>query len=57
MCNRAWFYYYHKAVTSYSNIVRQMKNLVHRHNPIWTLRDWNELDLTRLKIVTFVVKW
>lgn len=56
MCNRARFYCYHKTVTPYSNIVRQVKNLLHRHNPIWTCRDWKELDLTMLKIGTFVVK-
>lgn len=56
MCNRAHFYYYHKTATPYSNIVRQMKNLVHRHNTIWTCRDCNELYMTRLKIITFVLK-
>lgn len=35
-CKRASFYCYHKMVTPYGNILGQVKNLGHRHDPIQT---------------------
>lgn len=58
MCKRACLCYEHKTITAYSNM-RWVKNLVYRHSPIWTCREWSKSNLIRLKMVfcqTFVVK-